>query len=176
MQMSGAGGVAKRGAKKKTPGMSRSAYVAHRKARGLPGSTYKAVKNAIDAGRISVDEWGKIPDAAAADVEWEQNSRARTAVDVVDYQTARTHREHYNAELARLQLEEREGSLIDAAKAHSDGFAIGRALRDKLLAIPARVSPIFASLEDPVEIGEHLEREIRAALESLAGANEDDSE
>lgn len=168
--------MAKRAAKKESaPGMSRSAYVAHRKARGLPGSTYKAVKNAIDAGRISVDKWGKIPDAASADAEWEANSRARTAVDVVDYQTARTHREHYNAELARLQFEEREGKLIDAQKAHQDGFELGRAVRDKLLAIPARVSPIFASLEDPIEIGKQLERELRAALEAITGPNEDDA-
>ena len=166
--------MAKRGAKKKTPGMSRSAYVAHRKARGLSGSTYPAVKRAIDEGRISVDEWGKIPDAAAADAEWEENSRARPAVDVVDYQTARTHREHYNAELARLQFEEREGKLIDAQQAHKDGFELGRAVRDKLFAIPARVSPLLASLENPLEISKLLDSELRAALEELTGPNEDD--
>lgn len=156
--------------------MSRTAYVKHRSENGLPGATYPAVKRAIDEGRITVDAQGRIPDPVVADREWEANSRARPAVNAIDYQTARAAREHYNAELARLSFEEKQGQLIDAKAAHDEAFAIGRRVRDRLLAIPARIGPVFASMEEPRAITQHLEAELRAALEGMAGANDDDAE
>lgn len=50
-------------------GVSRRAYAAHRKERGLPGGTHTAVNKAIETGRIKVLADGSI-DPAAADAQW----------------------------------------------------------------------------------------------------------
>ncbi|SFC44822.1 elements of external origin [Tropicimonas isoalkanivorans] len=50
-------------------GLSRRAYAAHRKERGLPGGSEKAVRNAIASGRIEVGPDGSI-DPDRADAQW----------------------------------------------------------------------------------------------------------
>lgn len=50
-------------------GISRRAYAAHRKERGLPGGSHTAVNKAIETGRISILPDGSI-DPAWADTEW----------------------------------------------------------------------------------------------------------
>lgn len=50
-------------------GLSRRAYAAHRKERGLPGGTDMAVRKAITSQRITVEADGTI-DAAKADAQW----------------------------------------------------------------------------------------------------------
>lgn len=51
-------------------GLSRRAYAAHRKAKGLPGSVESAVRKAIATGRIGVEPDGTI-DPVKADRQWE---------------------------------------------------------------------------------------------------------
>jgi hypothetical protein len=55
--------------------LTQADYARHRKARGLPGGTREAVRKAVDEGRISTIN-GLI-DPAVADIQWEQNTRAR---------------------------------------------------------------------------------------------------
>lgn len=50
-------------------GLSRRAYAAHRKARGLPGGSHTAVNKAIETGRIRLDADGTIT-PATADQQW----------------------------------------------------------------------------------------------------------
>lgn len=49
--------------------LSRRAYAAHRKAKGLPGGSESAVRKAISSGRISIGA-GDLIDAEVADAEW----------------------------------------------------------------------------------------------------------
>ncbi len=49
-------------------------YARHRKARGLSGTTLRAVQDAIASGRLTVTD-GKIADAAAADAQWLATTR-----------------------------------------------------------------------------------------------------
>lgn len=55
--------------------LTQADYARHRKARGLPGGSREAVRKAVDEGRISTIN-GMI-DPAVADIQWEQNTRAR---------------------------------------------------------------------------------------------------
>lgn len=66
----------------KTEHLSQSAYARHRRALGLSGTTHGAVQRAIESGRLDqslvmVGGVAKIRNAAAADSEWEANTRAR---------------------------------------------------------------------------------------------------
>jgi hypothetical protein len=57
--------------------LTQAEYARHRAARGLPGGTRESVRKAVDAGRISTI--GEKIDPAVADIQWEQNTRARVS-------------------------------------------------------------------------------------------------
>lgn len=159
------------------PGLSVRAYAEHRRAAGLPGGSVWSVQKALKAGRISRDEDGKI-DSVRADAEWELNTNASKrpitdgeavagACDVPPIGRSRAIREDYLARLAQLEYEQREGSLISAEKARDEGFELGRAVLGRLLALPARLGPELAPVDDPKTIRQRLEQELREALKQL---------
>ncbi len=84
------------------------------------------------------------------------------------FHEARTLAQRYKAALMKLELDEKTEKLIDAEKVKAAAFAESRTVRDALLNIPDRVSPILAAEKDQMKIAEILTREIRAALEELA--------
>lgn len=61
--------------------LTQAEYARHRKAHGLPGGSREAVRKAVDEGRISTIN-GLI-DPAVADIQWEQNTRARVSPQAV---------------------------------------------------------------------------------------------
>ena len=73
----------------------------------------------------------------------------------------------YRAKLRRLDYETRSGKLISADEVKAKWFVLGRQIRDKLLAIPAKLSPQLAALADAHEVRELLEAEITAILRAL---------
>ena len=87
----------------------------------------------------------------------------------LSFHEARTLSQRYKAALLKIELEERTGKLIDAEKVKSAAFAQARTVRDALLNIPDRVSPILAAERDQLKVADLLTNEIRAALEILAG-------
>lgn len=56
-------------------GLSRRAYAAHRKAKGLTGTTDTAVRKALKDGRIALEADGSI-DPAKADAQWDRTTEA----------------------------------------------------------------------------------------------------
>lgn len=84
-----------------------------------------------------------------------------------NYNTSRAEREHYAAELKRLEFEELSGKLIAADKVREDAFQTARYVRDALLAIPDRVSGELAGETNQFRIHQRLTEEIRRALTSL---------
>jgi hypothetical protein len=84
------------------------------------------------------------------------------------YTAARAMREAYAAKTARLEYERLSGKLIDSDEVRRDGFETGRRVRDSVLSIPDRISPILAGLTDVDEIHRTLSKELREALEGLS--------
>jgi len=68
--------------------LTQAAYAGSRKARGLSGGTREAVRQAVEAGRISAIGPDKLIDPRVADVQWEQNSRKRAVAVNVPAQAA----------------------------------------------------------------------------------------
>ena len=85
----------------------------------------------------------------------------------VDFVTARTIREAFKAKMAKLEYEEKSGTLTDAAKVKQDAFKAGRIIRDELLAIPDRMADVLAAEDDPGKVGELLQEELEAILNEL---------
>jgi hypothetical protein len=81
---------------------------------------------------------------------------------------SRERKEHYNAELARLQaLKERE-ELVPTAEVKRMASTLGRQIRDNILSIPNRVAPLLAAAQDSGEVHRLLSEELRTALRVLA--------
>lgn len=84
------------------------------------------------------------------------------------YTAARAMREAFAAKTAKLEYERLSGKLIEADEVRRGAFETGRRVRDTILSIPDRLSPILAGLTDVNEIHRALTIELRAALEALS--------
>jgi phage terminase Nu1 subunit (DNA packaging protein) len=85
-----------------------------------------------------------------------------------EYEAARTEKEIYRAKMAKLNFERMDGSLVSAKDVTDCAFEKARQIRDSLLNIPARVSPILAAEKDSKKVHEILDKEIRQCLEVFA--------
>lgn len=83
---------------------------------------------------------------------------------------SRARREHFQAELAAMQVAQQRGELVSAEDVRREAFRCGREVRDNMLAIPARLAPELAGCNDPRTVYLRLEQEIITALRTLADA------
>lgn len=140
------------------------------------GVSIEAVSQAIKDGRLvesvvrSANGRARLDEDRALQ-EWADNTipaknRIKSAAEVegVSYAESRAKRESYNAELARLELEEKQGTLVDAEVVKKQAFAVARQVRDGMLNIPDRVAAEMAALTDQFEVHRRLTEEIRKAL------------
>ena len=166
-------------------------YAKHR------GCTPGAVTRAIKKGRISAEkdpETGeRYIDPIIADPQWDKRTNHSANQPKTkskpsqpdfpihtnddgddeggghDYWASRAKRESYNAELARLTLEEKEASLVLAEDVKKEAYKIGRVLRESLMALPDRLAATLAAEDDPKGIEKTLRIELRDALKELTG-------
>lgn len=80
---------------------------------------------------------------------------------------SRARREHYQAELAKLQVTQQRGELVPVDEVKKEAFNIGRAVRESLANLADRLSHQLAGEVDPVVIHKLLTDEHRAALLEL---------
>jgi hypothetical protein len=94
--------------------------------------------------------------------------RANEAAQTPLFADAKDQREHYQAQMARLDYEQRVGTLLlaDDARALVAGAATG--LRARLELLPDQLAPELAATADEQRIRALLANEIEAALAELA--------
>lgn len=164
--------------------MTQAAYA---RARGIaPPTVLAAIKTGRLVNSLSKDERGRLRiDPVLADVEWAANTQggkkpapqpwasgADLPIDAADYNASRAKKESYLAELARLEYEEKNGTLVQAEAIRKEAFGIARQVRDGLINIPDRVAAELAAMTDQFEIHKRLTDEIRRALETVLGGDE----
>ena len=81
---------------------------------------------------------------------------------------SRARREHYQAELAKLQVTQQRGELVPVDQVRKEAFALGRSVREALANLADRLSHQLAGETDPARIHKVLSDEHRAALVELA--------
>lgn len=161
------------------------------------GISQAAVSQAVTSGRITTVD-GKI-DPAVADREWAENtdqSKPRNSVTgepgrrkapdapgapmdlrggdeggapTVGYARARAAREVYQAQLAKLELEERRGLLVRADEVKLGAFTMARKARDLLIALPERMAAALAAETNAAEVQRLLEDEVERICAEIAG-------
>ena len=164
-----------------------TAYAKHR------GVSPAAVFDAIDKGRLCTslekkDSGRYLIDVNAADAEWAANTDSGTGSlahiknrpkegtnepvmgdddQPITYAEARAQHERFKARLAELELEQREGKLVEAEVVRKEAFKAARQVRDALLNLPDRVAGELAAETNQFKVHQRLTQEIRRALEDL---------
>lgn len=123
-------------------------YAAHRAETDQRGTTVQAIYTAIKAGRIEARKVAHpahrepilMVDPEQADREW---SAQRDDTDPIQPTAAgrsssKGDLEHYRAQLARLEFEERAGDLVPRARVKLEWSRIARTLRERLSEAPGR--------------------------------------
>jgi phage terminase Nu1 subunit (DNA packaging protein) len=83
---------------------------------------------------------------------------------------SRERREHYQAELAKLEVDLKRGELVSAESVKNEAFSFAKTVREALINIPDRVANQFAAESDSQAIHMALAHEIQSALERLSNA------
>lgn len=99
------------------------------------------------------------------------NGGAGDDPEISNYAISRAQREAALAALAQLQLDEKTGKLVDAAEVKLAFFNATRKARDELFAIPARMAPVLAALDDPSDLEVVLFDEIERVCKGLSDGN-----
>lgn len=144
------------------------AYARHR------GVSLAAVQKAIHSERIPFLEIsGQIRiDPILADVAWSKNTRLVSSESTDgSYQASRAQKEHYLAQLAKIEYEEKMGTLLNANETRETIIKLVTETKDALLGIPDRVSPVLVAINDPNELATFLRQEINEALANLSRAD-----
>ena len=162
-------------------GISLRAYA---KARGC---SLTAVQKAIATKRITRLPDGSI-DAERANREWSKNTFAGQTIreaapperlpmnesptptgdPVTAYLRARAVKESFQARTAELDYKERAGKLIDAARASEYAATFSAIVKDGLMAMPDRLAPMLAAVDDEKTIHRMLGAEITALLRKVS--------
>lgn len=77
-------------------------------------------------------------------------------------------KEHYRAELAKVEALQRREEVGSIAEMKREAFALAKQIREGVLGIIPRVSADLAALSDQFEVERRLEGELLVALRSLA--------
>ena len=156
----------------------------------LRGCSLTAVQKAIAAKRITPLPDGKI-DPDRANQEWERNTLASQPIPkasprttdrlppvnesgavagdpVSAYLRARAVKESFAARTAQLEYEERAGKLIPAVRASEYAATFSSIVKDGLMAMPDRVSPMLAAVDDEKAIHRMLAAEVAAVLRKVS--------
>ena len=86
------------------------------------------------------------------------------------YAKARAARELYQAQLAKLELDRKRGTLVRADEVRLGAFNMARKARDQLIALPERLAAVLAATEEPTEVQRILEEEIERICQEIADA------
>jgi hypothetical protein len=161
--------TSKKAARKKAAakGLSIRGYAAHRKALGLSGGSPAAVQKALNDARISRGPDGKIH-PEIADAEWEANSNAIRRPKGPSLSQSKAIREAFLAKSARLDYLERVNELVSVDAVRRRQFALWRAVREAILAVPSRCAADAFAAESIAAVEAVMLAELRAALEALA--------
>lgn len=115
------------------------------------------------------------PPPMAVDPEPEPAPPPRTAASSAEpvpapgsYAAARAQREHYQAELKRLEVLRRSGESVSIAEVKREAFARARAVREAIMGLPDRLAAELAGERDPNKVHSRLLSELHSALEGLS--------
>ena len=154
--------------------VSRSA-VSQRKRTGiLEGAIVKHNGKTLLNKDLAMELWEKnsvpaiTPLPAITKKELKKQIDATPDDQIPDFNVSRARKEHWNASLAKLQVQQQKKELIPVTDIKKSSFELGRAIRESLSNIADRLAPQCAGETDSQVIHRLLTEEHRNALEEIA--------
>lgn len=89
---------------------------------------------------------------------------------IPELNVSRERREHYQAELSKLDVDAKRGELVSAEAVKKQAFNLAKTVREALVNIPDRLANQLAAESNPATIHMALSQELVSALERLANA------
>jgi hypothetical protein len=160
----------------KIKGVSRSA-VSQKKASGVLDAAIVKVGSKDQLNKdLALELWEKNTDPARAAISAPTKKELKKHVaglsddEIPDYNVSRGRKEHYLAELAKIQVAQQKKELISAKEVEKASFELSVGIREAFLTLPDRVSNLFASETDAAAIEAVMRQEIHACLERFVEA------
>lgn len=160
------------------------------------GCSLTAVQKAIASKRITPLPDGTI-DPKRANQEWARNTFAGQTIHeataaaapqrlppmhespvptgdpVTAYLRARAVKESFQARTAQLEYEERASKLIPTARVSEYASMLSSVVKEHLMAMPDRLAPLVAALDDEHAVHRILSNDVSALLKKLSKAISD---
>lgn len=125
---------------------------------------------------LALELWEKNTDPSRVAIPIPTKKELKKKVDALpddaipDYNVSRGRKEHYLAELAKIQVAQQKKELISAKEVEKASFELSVGIREAFLTLPDRVSNLFASETDAAAIDAVMRQEIHACLERFVEA------
>ena len=123
-------------------------------------------KNTLKNNAAKVDEPDPVKPRDARELR--QQVAGLPDDEIPELNESRARREHYQAELAKLEVDLKRKDLVPAVDVQKEAFALGRSVREALANLADRLSHQLAGETDPARIHAVLTDEHRVALEELS--------
>lgn len=101
-------------------------------------------------------------------IAWHHSFISNIAGDMPSFSEAKRQKEYYQAELKRLQFETAEGQLLRKDILLQKWIPIVQAMKQRLLAMPSKLTPILFGCKTKAEIAGYLTRATHEALVEIS--------
>lgn len=126
----------------------------------------RLIRNTADLGRArngANAAPGRAPSAPLAAVA--ESGR----VDAI-FRQAQAKERAFSAQIAELEYRRMAGELVEVATVRAETARLAASLRESLLQLPARLTPVLAAETDPAKLHDLLDTELRHVLAQLTAA------
>ena len=121
------------------------------------------------AGRLVMTDDGLVlVEESKASIARSNGAPERAAVVPQEFGDARSRREHIEAELKQIELDEKRGRLVVAAEVVAVVADVSTTLRAQLESLPDRLAPMLATVTDEQQIRAMLADEVEMVLSGMA--------
>jgi transcriptional regulator with XRE-family HTH domain len=157
----------------KLKGVSRSAVSQRRQSGILDGAIVKVGAREKLNKDLALELWDKNTAPVLNQLPAQTKKELKKQIDALpddeipDFNTSRARKEHWQASLAQLQVQQQKKDLIPVTQIKKSSFEMGRAIRESLANLADRLASQIAGETDPQVIHKLLTQEHRAALEQL---------
>lgn len=111
---------------------------------------------------------------------WDPNDPKQLALGLAAHFDTKWDADKFNAAYAgalkKIDFDLKSGKVVLIGEVAAQMGEVLRAVKSRLLSIPATVAPMVAAMKNPAEVRAVLEREIHSVLEELASADIDSGE
>lgn len=135
--------------------------------RQTPSGRYwinQAVADKVWIARGDAKHIGKMKSASGLP---EDEDLKKVLAEVSDFNAAKAKEKKYQAELAKMEYEEKIQKLVEKKQVQEKLFEMARKIRNNLLNIPAKIMDVLAAEMDPYAVEKILNDEIKKTLEDL---------